>query len=100
MADDVDEAEEDGAGGLVSTRTSKVVKTAFSEHPTHVEIRASIELEAEILKAIAAAGIDMQQVSHPIPPKYAALNENLREGLKNGKQIVFIDEKAQHQKQS
>ncbi|EJE79719.1 defense against restriction protein, partial [Escherichia coli O111:H11 str. CVM9553] len=92
------EAEEDGAGGLVSTRTSKVVKTAFSEHPTHVEIRASIELEAEILKAIAAAGIDMQQVSHPIPPKYAALIENLREGLKNGKQIVFIDEKAQHQK--
>ncbi|HFZ2373292.1 TPA: SNF2-related protein [Escherichia coli] len=98
VADDVDEAEEDGAGGLVSTRTSKVVKTAFSEHPTHVEIRASIELEAEILKAIAAAGIDMQQVSHPIPPKYAALIENLREGLKNGKQIVFIDEKAQHQK--
>ncbi|MES3731076.1 SNF2-related protein [Escherichia coli] len=98
VADDADEAEEDGAGGLVSTRTSKVVKTTFSEHPSHVEIRAGIELEAEILKAIAAAGIDMQQVSHPIPPKYAALIENLREGLKNGKQIVFIDEKAQHQK--
>ncbi len=98
VADDADEAEEDGAGGLVSTRTSKVVKTTFSEHPSHVEIRAGIELEAEILKAIAAAGIDMQQESHPIPPKYAALIENLREGLKNGKQIVFIDEKAQHQK--
>nr|WP_225312271.1 hypothetical protein [Salmonella sp.] len=57
MADDVDEAEEDGAGGLVSTRTSKVVKTALGEHPTHVEIRASIELEAEILKVIASPAL-------------------------------------------
>ncbi|ECN6793080.1 helicase SNF2 [Salmonella enterica subsp. enterica serovar Typhimurium] len=97
-ADDAEEAEEDATGGLVSTRTSKVVATTFSEHPNHVELRASIDLEAEILKAIADAGIDMKQVSHPIPPKYAALIENLREGLKNGKQIIFIDEKAQHQK--
>ncbi|HCS6315415.1 TPA: DEAD/DEAH box helicase family protein [Escherichia coli] len=97
-ADDAEEAEEDAIGGLVSTRTSKVVATTFSEHPNHVELRASIDLEAEILKAIADAGIDMKQVSHPIPPKYAALIENLREGLKNGKQIIFIDEKAQHQK--
>lgn len=97
-ADDAEEAEEDEVGGLVSTRTSKVVKTAVTTYPNHVELRASISLESDILKAIAAAGISMQLVSHPVPPKYAALIENLREGLTRGKQIVFIDEKAQHQK--
>ncbi|MBU5877160.1 hypothetical protein JVW17_20845, partial [Vibrio cholerae O1] len=35
-ADDAEEAEEDATGGLVSTRTSKVVATTFSEHPNHV----------------------------------------------------------------
>lgn len=98
VADDAEEAEEDETGGLVSTRASKVVKTTVAAYPNHVELRASITLEADILKAIAAAGIDMKQVSHPVPPKYAALIENLREGLSRGKQIVFIDEKAQHQK--
>ncbi|MDV1094927.1 SNF2-related protein [Raoultella ornithinolytica] len=98
VADDAEEAEEDETGGLVSTRASKVVSTTVTAYPNHVELRASITLEADILKAIAAAGIDMQQVSHPVPPKYAALIENLREGLNRGKQIVFIDEKAQHNK--
>jgi len=94
LSDDEDEAVE----GLVDTRTSKVVKTEFFDRTTHVEIRASIELEPEILKAIKAAGIHPETVSHPIPPKYAALIDNLREGLKSGKQIIFIDEKAQHEK--
>lgn len=97
-ADDAEEADEDETGGLVSTRTSKVVATSYTEFPNHIELRAGISLEAEILKAIAGAGIDLQQVSHPVPPKYAALIDNLREGLTRGKQIVFIDEKAQHQK--
>lgn len=94
LSDDEDEAVE----GLVDTRTSKVVQTQYLDHGSHVAIRASIELEADILKAIKAAGIRLNTVSHPIPPKYAALIDNLREGLKAGKQIIFIDEKAQHEK--
>ncbi|WP_241650768.1 hypothetical protein, partial [Rosenbergiella collisarenosi] len=34
----------------------------------------------------------------PVPPKYAALIENLKTGLEDGKQIIFIDEKTQHGK--
>lgn len=97
-ADDAEEADDDVTNGLVSTRSSKVVATQFREKVNHCEIYASISLEDEILKAIAAVGIDMKEVSHPVPPKYAALIENLREGLTRGKQIIFIDEKAQHQK--
>jgi hypothetical protein len=98
VAADDDEIPEDESGGLVNTRTSKVVTTSINSFSNHIELCASISLEGDILKAIASAGINMQQVSHPVPPKYAALIENLREGLKNGKQIIFIDEKAQHQK--
>ena len=36
-------------------------------------------LEQQVLDAIAAAGISMENVSHPVPPKYAALIENLKE---------------------
>lgn len=43
--------------------------------------------------------IDENHVAHPLMPKYAKLVENIRKHIEsNGKQIVFTEEKSQHQK--
>lgn len=54
--------------------------------------------EQEVLKRLAQFGLSDADLSHPIPPKYSALIEQLKEGLKRGKQIIFTDEKSQHGK--
>lgn len=93
------EADDDESDtGLVSTLSSKVVETKVSTRGDAVELVVSVDLEAAVLQAIAKAGIDMKTVTHPIPPKYAALIANLKAGLVNGKQIIFMDEKSQHGK--
>lgn len=44
-------------------------------------------------------GIDEREVSHPIPPKYAAMIANLKSHQEmNGKQLIFTDEMTQHGK--
>lgn len=54
--------------------------------------------EAEVIKRLSKFGIDPKEVTHPLTPKYSALIEGLKEGLKHGKQIIFTDEKSQHGK--
>lgn len=55
--------------------------------------------ESAVLSAIRRAGIAEAEISHPISPKYAKLIANLKTHLDaKGKQIVFIEEKTQHQK--
>lgn len=54
--------------------------------------------EPEVLKRLGKFGIAEQDMTHPLTPKYSALIENLKAGLKRGKQIVFTDEKSQHGK--
>lgn len=54
--------------------------------------------EQEVLKRMAKFGIGDKDMTHPLTPKYSALIENLKEGLKRGKQIIFTDEKSQHGK--
>lgn len=98
LVDDAEETAEDAETGLVDTRTSKVVKTTLKKRGDIIELVVSDTLEQQVLDAIAAAGIDMKKVSHPVPPKYAALIENLKAGLVDGKQIIFMDEKTQHNK--
>lgn len=98
LENDDEEVAEDAETGLMDTRTSKVVKTSLKKRGDVVELVVSDTLEQQVLDAIAAAGIDMANVSHPVPPKYAALIENLKAGLVDGKQIIFMDEKSQHNK--
>lgn len=98
LAGDEEETAEDAETGLTDTRTSKVVKTTLKNRGGVVELVVSDTLEQQVLAAIAAAGISMENVSHPVPPKYAALIENLKAGLPDGKQIIFMDEKSQHNK--
>lgn len=54
--------------------------------------------ENEVLTRLEKFGISRTDLSHPVPPKYSALIENLKAGLKDGKQIIFSDEKSQHGK--
>ncbi|PIJ43350.1 helicase-related protein [Tatumella sp. OPLPL6] len=93
-----DDEDEDDNGSDNPLKQSKEITTTLTDNGTYLELTVSVELEKEVLKAIADAGIDLNQVSHPVPPKYAALIENLKTGLEDGKQIIFIDEKTQHGK--
>ncbi|WP_241576637.1 helicase-related protein [Rosenbergiella collisarenosi] len=93
-----DNEDEDDTSSDNPLKQSKEITTTLSDNGTYLELTVSVELEKEALKAIADAGIDLSTVSHPVPPKYAALIENLRAGLEDGKQIIFIDEKTQHGK--
>ena len=55
--------------------------------------------ESEVVKRLKKVGIDEKDVAHPVMPKYAKLLENLRSDHENGgKQIVFTEEKSQHDK--
>ena len=55
--------------------------------------------EKAFLKALSDAGIQQKDIAHPISPKYAKLIENVRKHLElNGKQIIFTEEKTQHNK--
>lgn len=54
--------------------------------------------EALVLTALKSSGIKETDISHPVPPKYARMIELMRTGMKDGKQIIFTEEKSQHGK--
>ncbi|MGL5293238.1 MAG: helicase-related protein, partial [Aeromonas sp.] len=55
--------------------------------------------EPEVTSRLAKFGIDTQQVTHPMTPKYARLVESVRESYEqHGKQIIFAEDKRQHEK--
>lgn len=55
--------------------------------------------EDEVVKRLSKFGIAENSVAHPVTPKYAKMLENLRaEHEAGGKQIVFTEEKTQHNK--
>jgi len=64
----------------------------------YVQLIVSEAAENEVLKRLGKVGLLLSDVTHPVPPKYSALIENLKEGVKTGKQIIFTDEKTQHGK--
>lgn len=55
--------------------------------------------ETAVLDAMSKEGIDENEANHPLTSKYAKLIENLKKHIEqNGKQIIFTEEKSQHQK--
>ncbi|HBM2815700.1 TPA: DEAD/DEAH box helicase family protein [Enterobacter hormaechei subsp. xiangfangensis] len=54
--------------------------------------------ESEVMARLKSFNLSDSEISHPIPPKYSALIENLKTGMQDGKQIIFSDEKSQHGK--
>ncbi|EBQ9479137.1 helicase [Salmonella enterica subsp. enterica serovar Kokomlemle] len=63
-----------------------------------IQLQVPEAFEPEVNKRLAKFGIDERTVTHPITPKYAKLIATLKECLPDGKQIIFTDEKTQHQK--
>lgn len=81
------------------TDTVSVNVTAqMSVTADYVEIIVPEAAEEEVLKRLSTFGLNEKDVSHPVPPKYSALVENVKAGLEDGKQIIFTDEKTQHGK--
>ena len=55
--------------------------------------------ENDVVKRLKKFGIEQKDVAHPIMPKYAKMLENLRNSYESGgKQIIFTEEKTQHNK--
>lgn len=57
------------------------------------------DLEDEVLMHFPEYDITDSEIAHPITPKYAKMLENLRVHFEaKGKQLIFTEEKSQHQK--
>lgn len=70
-----------------------------SEQGDFVSLVVSDLFEKEVISRLAKFELSEDDLSHPIPPKYSKLIENLKKGMAGGgKQIIFSDEKTQHEK--
>lgn len=56
------------------------------------------EFEEHIITRLPNHGIEESNVGHPVMPKYAKLIANIQKELDQGKQLVFTEEKSQHNK--
>ncbi|HIH8281364.1 TPA: hypothetical protein ACYTL8_004149 [Escherichia coli] len=74
------------------------VETSITVKGKVVQLVVPESYEEEVLARLEKFGIARKDLSHPVPPKYSALIENLKKGMKDGKQIIFSDEKSQHGK--
>ncbi|MFE0305567.1 helicase-related protein, partial [Bacillus altitudinis] len=63
-----------------------------------IQLQVREAYENEVNKRLAKFGIDDRRVTHPVTPKYEKLIATLKEFYPQGKQIIFTDEKTQHQK--
>ncbi|WP_074024517.1 N-6 DNA methylase [Xenorhabdus eapokensis] len=55
--------------------------------------------EKDVINRLALFGLSEDDITHPIPPKYSKLIANLKKCMAGGgKQIIFSDEKTQHEK--
>ncbi|MGJ0637711.1 SNF2-related protein [Xenorhabdus bovienii] len=69
------------------------------EEGKFVSLVVSELYETDVINRLAMFGLSENDVTHPIPPKYSKLIENLKKSMAGGgKQIIFSDEKTQHEK--
>ncbi|MGL5103085.1 MAG: Eco57I restriction-modification methylase domain-containing protein [Plesiomonas sp.] len=86
--------ESEGDDALVANADAVV-----REEGDFVSLVVSELYEKEVISKLAEFGLSENDISHPIPPKYSKLIDNLKSGMKSGgKQIIFSDEKSQHEK--
>jgi SNF2 family DNA or RNA helicase len=84
--------------GRAQEITIKLEISSRMENGNYVAIFPK-EYENMVVDRIPQNNIAIENVSHPLMPKYARLIENLRSDLEaDGKQIIFTEEKSQHQK--
>ncbi|MBU2968710.1 hypothetical protein KO527_05030 [Pseudoalteromonas sp. C2R02] len=99
------------ASDLPPTKTITVMKDGEKEK-VDVENEANVsiedgkavlvvneEFEDEVTKRLKEFDIDKTKVMHPVTPKYAKLLAELKKDYEaGGKQVIFSEEKRQHQK--
>ncbi len=84
--------------GKAQEVTVKLKTESRTENSSYIVVFPK-EYENIVIDRIPGNGIAMENVSHPLMPKYAKLIENLRADLEtDGKQLIFTEEKSQHQK--
>lgn len=86
------EGEDDEETETASVEYSLLDKGGF------IQLQVREQYENEVNKRLAKFGIDERRVTHPVTPKYEKLIATLKEFFPQGKQIIFTDEKTQHQK--
>lgn len=91
---DEDKGDEDAEKAEIKLSHNARITTS----DTSVTLVVNQEYEQEVIERLLKAGVKANSISHPITPKYARLIENLKTGLEDGKQIVFTEEKSQHNK--
>lgn len=90
--------EDDEKDGEVETVTKELEYTVSVEGDT-VILKVPDSYEGHVMDRLEKFGIPRLEVCHPLTPKYAELIENARKHLeRNGKQIIFTEEKTQHRK--
>lgn len=91
---DEDRVIEKGKGENAQLITASPVVTESD----NVTISVADLFEGDVMSRLAGAGVPESEISHFIPPKYAKLIQNLKDRMPRGKQIIFTDEKTQHNK--
>lgn len=96
-SDDDDLEDYAGDGKMVEVAFTPDAKLTHEGDTLRLVVRDAYE--PEVTSRLAKFGIDTQQVTHPMTPKYARLVENVRESYEQGgKQIIFAEDKRQHEK--
>lgn len=106
------EAREDEFGEIIKTKKKANSNSARGEDSRFIVVKkqekykisgdalsyvAPEDYEAEIVSRLKTFGIEY--VSHPLQPKYAVLVDNIKAELAGGgKQLIFTEEKSQHDK--
>ena len=70
----------------------------ISNDGVHCTLVVNAAYEEKVQSLLKKCGIDESTITHPINGKLAALIKNVTNGLKDGKQIIFSEEKSQHEK--
>ena len=92
---DEDKQDEDADKTVIQAKLDAKVST--SAHAITLVVPEAYE--QEVIDRLERFGITASDVSHPLMPKYARMLENLKRGYEEGgKQLIFTEEKSQHEK--
>jgi archaellum component FlaC len=88
--------DEDDSSKMVTMEIPFVFETSIKGDVYEVVVPQWFE--EHVITRLPNHGIDEKTVGHPVMPKYAKLIANIQKELEGGKQLVFTEEKSQHNK--
>ncbi|MCG3884171.1 DEAD/DEAH box helicase family protein [Photobacterium leiognathi] len=98
LVDGEDDKDTDLGDGEKAEKFKTEANAKVSNDGKHCKLVVNSAYEEKVQELLKKCGIDESTITHPINGKYAALIENVNNGLKDGKQIIFSEEKTQHEK--